>query len=274
VLDIRLGHGASAVVEEPFNQLNIESVITTQQIGISRPFIADTRRQLNLGVTFGQRRNRTTLDGEPFSFTPGEVDGQTTVRDWSFYQDLVQRFDRHVVAMRSTFVWGRNNLSEASIPDQPPRSYHLWVGQIQTVSNLTDAGTQLVLRGNIQHTSDRLVPLERLGIGGRYSVRGYRENQLVRDNGYILNAELVYPLLRNEGEKQQLAIVPFLDLGRGANKDEPADRLASAGIGFQGRWGGLEGELFLAKRLKTPATKPGSNLQDRGIHLQVRYAFL
>jgi hemolysin activation/secretion protein len=274
VLDLRFGRGASAVVEEPFSQLNIRSNVSSQQIGISHPFFAETRRQLNLGVTYGERRNSTTLDGEPFSFTPGEIDGKTTVRDWSFYQDLVHRFDRHVLAMRSTFVWGRNNLSDLPLTGKPPRNYSLWVGQIQTVSNLTDTGVQLIMRGNLQYTSDHLVPLERLGIGGRYSVRGYRENQLVRDSGYILSAEIVYPVFSNEAEKQRLAIVPFLDLGRGANEDEPANRLASIGVGFQGRWGGLEGELFLAKRLKTLPTEPGSNLQDRGIHLQVRYAFL
>jgi hemolysin activation/secretion protein len=274
VLDMRVASGASAVVEEPFSQLNIKSQVSSRQIGISHPLFVDTRRQLGLGVTFSERESRTTLDGEPFSFTQGEVDGNTRVRDWSFYQDYVQRFDRHVLALRSTFIWGRNNLSESSLPDQPPRGYRLWVGQIQTQSNLTESGLQLILRGNIQHTPDRLVPLERLGIGGRYTVRGYRENQLVRDKGYVLNAELVYPLLRDEGARRQFAVVPFLDLGHGANRNEPAERLASLGIGFQGRWGGLEGELFLAKRLKTPSVDTHGNLQDRGIHMQVRYAFL
>lgn len=274
VLDVRFGRGDSVIVEEPFSLLNIRSIVDTSQVGLSHPVIADTRRQLNLGITWGERRNRTTLDGEPFSFSAGEVDGKTTVRDWSFYQDYAQRFDRHVLALRSTFVLGRNNLTDNAVPGQPPRNYRLWVGQIQTLSNLNDTGTQLVLRGNLQYTSDRLVPLERLGIGGRHSVRGYRENQLVRDTGYVVNVELVQPLLRDETRRLRLNLVPFIDLGRGSNQDEPHSRLASLGIGFQGQWGGLDGEIFFARHLKTPIGQNHKSLQDQGIHLQVRYAFM
>ena len=273
-LELRATSGASVVLEQPFDQLNIRSKVDSRQVMVSHPLVAGSRRQFSLAAGFSQRRSRTTLDGEPFSFTPGEVDGKTTVRDWSFSQDYVERFDRHVLAVRSTFVWGRNTLAGSSLPGEPPRRYRIWVGQAQTQSTLADTGTQLVLRGNLQRTADRLVPLERLGIGGRYTVRGYRENQLVRDQGYVVNAEIVHPLRRDNGDGSQLAIVPFLDLGRGANRDEPAECLAAVGIGLQGRWHGFEAELFMAKRLKTPSPDSHGNLQDHGIHLQVRYALL
>lgn len=273
-LDLRFAHGASIVVEEPFDLLDIRSVTDTRQIGLGHPVVSDTRRQLALGIIYGERSTRTTLDGEPFSFTPGEKTGKTTVRDWSIYQDYVQRFERHVLALRSTFLWGRNNLARDALPGQPPRRYRMWVGQFQWLARLGDTGTQLVVRGNLQYTPDRLVPLERLGIGGRHTVRGYRENQLVRDNGCIANVELVHPLLNDQEGRRHLNIVPFIDLGSGRNHGETHDRLASTGIGFQGRWGGFDGEIYFARRLKTPATEAHGSLQDRGIHLQVRYAFM
>ena len=46
----------------------------------------------------------------------------------------------------------------------------------------------------MQLTPDPLLPIEQIAIGGIDTVRGYRENQLVVDNGWMTSAELRIPL--------------------------------------------------------------------------------
>ncbi|HZP86228.1 MAG TPA: ShlB/FhaC/HecB family hemolysin secretion/activation protein [Burkholderiales bacterium] len=275
MLDVHLAHASSSVIEEPLRDLNIESIVETREIGITHPVIDRSRTRLVLGVGYSQRVNRTSLDGEPFSFVAGESSGRVKVEDWRFTQELVQRFDGHVLALRSALTWGSNNLdAQALIPGQAARHYRLWIGQAQTLSTLWDAKADLVLRATVQYAWDRLVPLEKLSVGGRFSVRGYRENTLVRDQGYYATAELQWPAVGDRRARRRLELVaPFLDFGRASDRGEPADSLASLGLGVRGQYEKLEGELFYGLRLMSAPVKTSGDLQDHGIHLQLRYNF-
>ena len=96
---------------------------------------------------------------------------------------------------------------------------------------------QLFLRLDAQLTTDPLLPLEQMAVGGRFSVRGYRENTLVRDNGLIGSLEARMPLVRNTRWAELLQLIPFVDAGWGWNQRiaTPAPRtLASLGLGV--RW--------------------------------------
>jgi hemolysin activation/secretion protein len=271
LLNVRAAHGSSSVIEEPLDSLNIDSDVNSEEIGVSHPFIDTARRKFTLGVSYGNRENRTSLDGQPFSFVAGEQTGHTIVRDWRFFQDFLQRFDKHVIALRSTLAWGNNNVdNESVIPGQPNRRFFLWVGQGQTASSLWDGRAELVSRVIYQHTPDTLTPVERLSLGGRYSVRGYRENQLVRDKGYMFSAELRYPILGEARSKQQLTLVPFVDYASASNHGGGNEKLASIGLGLQWNFKRLDGELFYGKQLKRPSVESNGDLQDHGIHFRVR----
>jgi hemolysin activation/secretion protein len=134
-----------------------------------------------------------------------------------------------------------------------------------------DNGAQALLRGFIQTTSDRLVPLERASIGGVATLRGYRENQLVRDEGYAISAEFHYPALGRFTAPRVLDVIAFVDHGAARNQDEASERLTSAGLGLNARYRGLSAELYFAKRLERLSDDNGSNLQDKGVHVQIRY---
>jgi hemolysin activation/secretion protein len=59
------------------------------------------------------------------------------------------------------------------------------------------------------------LPLEQMAIGGRFSVRGYRENTMVRDHGLIVSLEGRIPLVENRRWAEFVQLVPFVDFGRG-----------------------------------------------------------
>jgi len=76
-----------------------------------------------------------------------------------------------------------------------------------------------------------------VAVGGRYTVRGYEENTLVRDNAFLASLEARVPLVRNARFADYLELAPFYDYGRawntGTDTPNPLD-LASVGIGL--RW--------------------------------------
>ena len=276
---IALEHGDSAVVEQPAAALEINGQLSSVDVGLSQTVLESLAHKLSVGVNRVGRSNRTLLMGVPFSFTPNEPEGVTRETLWRVWQDYSYRTPTQVVALRSTFTAGRNNLIDiAGLPpiDSPAKAFHLWTGQAQWGRQIMDNGAQLVLRGTLQHTSDRLLALDGLALGGVNTVRGYRENTLVRDAGAIANLEFDYPLQRNAGTGAQINLIPFADYGRARNAGGPVTTLASAGLAARVQWMRFYVDLAVAKRLRSsdaPAASSPSRLQDAGIHLQVAYRF-
>jgi len=87
------------------------------------------------------------------------------------------------------------------------------VGAIPVGRRLTDWGLQALTRLDVQLASAPLLPLEQIAVGGRYSVRGYRENQLVRDNGVIGSVEARVPVVRNVSWADVVELASFMDAG-------------------------------------------------------------
>ena len=186
--------------------------------------------------------------------------------------DLTLRREAVVAALRSTFAGGRNNLAEpALLAEQAPRHYRYWQGQAQVALGSGRGGAPWQLRALAQIGRDRLVPLEQLSLGGRGTVRGYRENQLVRDSGWAIGLEYHHALWGGAADRRRLTLVPFIDAGRARDRGAPATRLASAGLGLMAAWDGWEAELFYGRRLEDPPVDTHGDLQDRGIHFSLRY---
>lgn len=271
-------HGESSVVEEPMRALGIKSVIDSREAGFSQVLAESLRHKFTLGLTQSERKNSTTLLGMPFSFTPGEPNGVTKVSAWRFWQEYVYRDERQAVALRSTFTQARNNLqSVAGLPPGTPEvdhRYGVWLGQAQYVRQVMDNGAQIIVRGTMQETDRTLASLDRMSIGGVYTVRGYRENQLIRDTGHIVNVEFSYPWLRGE-RGSDLVLIPFYDRGRGKNRGEAATVLSSAGLATRAHWQGFSLDLAVAKRLEHPdfGGQDRRTLQDKGVHVQLSHDF-
>jgi hemolysin activation/secretion protein len=107
-------------------------------------------------------------------------------------------------------------------------------------------------------------------VGGRYSVRGYREYSLVRDNATLASIEARVPIYTTAAGVERLFIAPFVDYGRSWNSqvDTPEPKtLASVGAGLIWNipWKDSRFELYWGKQLNR--YKLGDDdLQDHGIH--------
>jgi hemolysin activation/secretion protein len=264
--------GKSSVIEEPMRTINIESMVTRYELGISRPVVESLSRRVSLGLAYAEEKSATTLSGIPFSFTPGEVDGVTRNKTLRLSQDWSEVGTVSVFTLHSLFNFGRNNNQGGDL-NAPDRQCLYWNGQASWIGNLLENGTQLVLRGTLQRSRNRLLSMDRSSIGGVNTVRGYRENQLVRDRSTMGSIELRFPILSGGKTGHSLQLVPFVDAGIGANQGESSDSLRSAGIGVNWRYTGWHADLNWASRLKSVPAPANQVTQDRGIHFQLGYNF-
>jgi hemolysin activation/secretion protein len=275
----------SKVVEEPFNQIDVESTSSSILAGFSWPVIRTLDDELRLEALLERERSTTSLLGRRFSFSEGVDDGRTDITALRLVQQWQRRSQDQVIALRSTESIGLDLLgatkNSGNIPDG---QFFSWLGQAQFARRLFGSDWQLSLRGDVQLTPDPLLPIERIAIGGFDTVRGYRENQLVVDNGWITSAELRIPLgelavpgLSPEPDDGALQLVPFVDAGGGWNVDAPDpedDVIYAVGAGL--RWQPnrrLDLRLDFAPPL-VDVTKPEEDdLQDLALYFELVMRF-
>jgi hemolysin activation/secretion protein len=269
------------VVEESLAAVDIRSRTSGGEIGASQALVDTLARRVELGLAFGRRTSATTLLGLPYSFTAGETNGVSEVRSWRFSQDWTERWETAALAVRSLLAFGTNNVDASSALAQaipatlvPERRYMVWTGQAQHVDTALGFAGELRLRGSAQYTAQHLLPLEQFASGGVGSVRGYRENAILRDRGFSASVEYRYPLRPISEDGQRLTLLSFIDLGGGANTHAPWQSLSSAGAGLSWQSGGLSAELSYARRISRLANPTSGNLQDRGIQFQLGYRAL
>ena len=263
------------VIEEPFSALDLQSVTQTYGLSLNLPLIRSPTRQVAIGAALQHRENRSKLLGVPFSFVPGSEDGITSITALRFLQEWVERQRDRAIAARSTISFGLKALG-ASTDTDPDSRFIAWLGQFQWVENLNDRGLQAMVRGEAQVSSDRLLPMEQFAVGGLYSVRGYRVDQLVRDSGLVLSAELRAPLFADPIGVRNLQLALFADYGLARNKggvNSTPNDIGSVGLGLL--WEPhprVNAELYWGYRLRD-VPNPKYDLQDYGIDFAVNFQF-
>ena len=278
-LKVRYQRNDSSVVEDRFSPLDIDSRSEIFTLTLRHPLYRTLRHEFALSVTGERLQSRTSLLGEPFDFSLGAEHGVATDTAIRFTAEWLDRTPNQVIAVRSRFSVGVDALGatihdDADIPDG---QFFVWLGQIQWGRRLPFYDIQLLFRLDGQLTTEPLLPLEQIAVGGRFSVRGYRENTLVRDNGVIASLEVRIPLIRNRRWAEVVQVVPFADFGAGWNQHVPTPDPATLGsIGLGLRWTATwqtfvplraQVEVFWGYRLKDVDTE-GGDLQDHGLHLQ------
>ena len=234
---------SSEVVEPPFDQLDIESDYYQYKLTLRQPVIQTPNQELALGLTFDRQQNETSLLGISFPLSPGaDSKGRTRISTLRFFQEWTQRGEGEVIAVRSQFSFGIDTFNPTINQDPPDSLYFLWRGQAQWV-RLLAPDTLLLVRTDLQLADRPLVPVEQFGLGGLFTVRGYRQDALLTDNGVFASVELRLPIFREPRQEMVLQIVPFVDFGSAWNNSGEAERsrrinpdpstLVSVGLGLR-----------------------------------------
>jgi hemolysin activation/secretion protein len=272
-LGVRASRENTGIIGYPFNELDIKSQTSGLGCWIRQPLFQTPNREFALGVSFDRRQNHSELLGESFNISPGAVNGWMTVSVLGISQEYIERGQNHVLALRSTFNVGLDVLgsTDNGVRGDANGKFFAWLGQAQYIHRLFNTQNQLVLRASGQWTDDSLLALEQMSIGGYSTVRGYLENQLVRDKGVAGSVEFRVPVLFNKSSKPIVQLAPFFDAGGAWNvggSTEPTS-LYSIGIGLLlTPCNNVSAQLYWGHRLRE-IQLPDNNPQDYGITFQV-----
>ncbi|MEH1969733.1 ShlB/FhaC/HecB family hemolysin secretion/activation protein [Nostoc sp.] len=279
-LTFNYGITSSNVIEPPFNILDIQSDSRYYELTFRQPIVQTPTQEFALGLTASRRESdissllqREGLPGSELS--PGaDEQGRTRVSALRFFQEWTSRNSREVIALRSQFSLGIDVLNPTINQNPPDSRFFAWQGQAQW-ARLLAPETLFLLRLNTQLASRTLLPIEQFGLGGQDSVRGYRQDYLLTDNGTFVSAEVQVPILRLPQIDSTLQVVPFVDFGVGWNssdKENPdLNTLAAVGLGL--RWS--QGDRFTVRLdWGIPLVSVNSNertLQENGLYFSLLY---
>jgi hemolysin activation/secretion protein len=232
-------HGSrlnTSLVEEPFPPLGVTSLTDSYGVALRQPVYQTANQEFALAVGFDRRENKTWLLDQPFNVSPGAVNGEMVVSVLRLSQEWLQRGANHVLALRSIINVGLDvfGATDNGIPLQPNGQFVSWLGQGQYIQRLFHTQNELLLRVSGQWTEDPLLALEQFSVGGFETVRGYLENQLVRDRAIVSSVEVRFPFLFNKAGAGILSVAPFFDFGGGwdVRASTPPTTIYSTGLGL------------------------------------------
>jgi hemolysin activation/secretion protein len=297
--DTTIGAHASkldtSIIEQPFASGAVLNAFGSETVNygvfLRQPFFQTPNHEAAITIAFDRGQNDTTFFGQPFSISPGAVNGRMIVSALRLSQEWLGRDQNQVLALRSTFNVGLDVLNATDHPNVqsefigtnfvstyvPNGQFFSWLGQVQYVRRLFNTQNQLLFRLTGQVSDKPLLALEQISIGGAETVRGYRENTLVRDQGIISSLEFRVPVLFNKAGAGIVDIAPFFDFGGGWNlkgspePDKP-DTIYSTGLGLllaPNKY--VNAQLYWGYRLRHIPMPPDKNAQDLGLHFQVNF---
>lgn len=263
----------SSVTEELYKDMDIKSRSETYGLKLRHPLYRTARGEIAVSVAGEFRESRSWLLGRSFSFSLGEQDGVAKVSVLRIGQEFLHRGNNSILAFNSTFNVGISALGSTTNASEPDSRFFSWLGQFMYLSRIGKSATQLMFRTNAQLAAESLLSIERFGLGGMNSVRGYRNNVLVRDNGVNSSIELRIPLLQDEKGWGTIQAVPFIDYGYGWNTDYATphpDTIIGVGGGF--RWSirdWVQIEAYYGYGVNKVNVE-SEKLSDQGVHFQLR----
>lgn len=272
------------LIEQPFAPLDINT--NTEIIGMSlrHPIYKTVTDEVALSIIGEHLFTQSFFGDTPIDLFRGFQNGAATVSALRFAQDWTHRAVDTVLALRSRFSVGINVLGATinANSDTPDGQFFSWLGQFQGIKQFGENffGMQLLGHIDLQLTNSPLFPLEQVAGGGRYSVRGYREVTILRDNMFIASIEPRFPLVRWASGEPMVQLAPFADVAHGwnlgenrpspvtTNPDFP-DTLASVGVGL--RWNILPKdrasfEVYWGQQLNHVDFNHNT-IQDHGVHI-------
>jgi hemolysin activation/secretion protein len=212
--------------------------------------------------------------GRPFTISPGSVNGELDLTILRLGVDWTRRTRESVFTLRSAISAGIDALGATDQKEEPDSEFLTWLVESQYSRRMNKRGDLLVLHGGLGLANDSLPPPAQVCLGGRYTVRGYRENFLVRDNGFYGGVDYQIPVVTDEKELGwNLWLVPFVDGGIAWDHRTPStEGLLSAGLGIRANYSDwFRAELFYGVPI-TDRDDSSDDLQDEGIHFRMSLA--
>jgi hemolysin activation/secretion protein len=257
------------ITQGDFKAFDISGSSTYYDVSLRQPLVRSPRTEVALSLGLGYRTGKTLVSDLVVD------ESVTTVL--RFGQDWLKRDPKGFWAVNSQFNFGTDWLG-ATRGKTPDGQFFSWTGQAGR-TQLLNADNLLHLQANWQLTPDPLLPSQQFVMGGRQSLRGFRQNFRSGDNGVSLSIEHQVTLQRNLAGVSVLQLAPFIDAGvvwNAANNPSPLPpQTFLAGLGVGLRWQPTE-KWDLRLDYGLPLVRPrdrGHNLQDTALYFNLKYRF-
>lgn len=214
----------------PFEKLNIEGNSYNYSGYVSQQFISTRKIDFSGDLSVNFRQVTTFFDEFPLYTT--QVRSLVAGLNFQYRDNWGYWSTRHAFANGLDLLGGNVR-------------FFKYNGYATRVHNFGH-GIIGIFRGALQLSDDMLPPVEQFQIGGSTTVRGYSEGLLIGDNGYLLSAEIRFPLPflpKQVGKFQvrdRIRGLVFCDHGGAFPDDGDAssphhyDYLTSVGMGLRG----------------------------------------
>jgi len=266
-IQFRIPPYQNRVIQEDFEDLNIEGNSLQYEISYRQPLIRTPAEEFALSLGFAYQDSQTFVDDEGLRFGFGpQDDGVTRTSVLKFGQDYIRRDPRGAWALRSQLSFGLGIFGATNTAFPPNGQFFSWLGQVQRVQRLGE-NHLLIVQGDLQLSADPLFPAQQFVVGGALSLRGYRQNIRAGDNGFRFSVENRITLSRDRSDLPNLQLAPFVDVGKVWNHPDNPNELFGqtflAGVGL-----GLLWEPIPNLNLRVDYGFPLMDLEDRGDDLQ------
>ena len=274
------------IIQSSFAELDLKvnsrNYDLTWQQPILRRATSEVNREFSLSVTASRRESDAFIDNLPQPLSAGaDENGEIRTSILSFGQQWLQRDREQVISARSQFNFGLDAFDATTLDEEPNSQFFSWRGQISYLHLLNDPmdnsiGSTILIDSQLQLSADPLISTEQFSLGGANSVRGYLQDALLSDNGFLVSAELRVPVARLTQLDTTVQITPFIDFGTGWNADDSVlkhETLLATGFGIL-----LQSPRNLSARLDwgiplLESSSEGSSLQGDGVYFQLEYDF-
>lgn len=206
-------YGNNGIIEQPFNGLGLNGISQIYSLGIRHPLLRSAteknRSEFVLSLSIDHLENQDQLLGFGFPVSRGSDEaGQIKTTVLRFAQEWQYRDVSQFAFLRSQFSLGLD-IGSTTAPAFNNGQFFAWRGD--TIwSRKLPGKLVFVSKAGLQFSDRLLVSSEQLSAGGE-TVRGYRQDGALGDNGFLGSLEVRIPIF--DGSKGRLGIAPFFDVG-------------------------------------------------------------
>jgi hemolysin activation/secretion protein len=268
-LQLRIAPSRYRVTQKEFQALDISGSSSYYDLGFRQPIHRSLQQEFALSTGISHRRGKTLVSDLQID------ESVTTVLRLG--QDWVKRDAKGYWGLRSQLNIG-TGLFGATTSREVDGQFISWTGQAERVQ-FFGLNQSLQTQLNWQLTPDALPPSQQFLLGGRQTLRGYRQNVRSGDNGVSLSIEPRFTVHRNIVGDPVFQIAPFLDAGvtwnHASNPTVTAKQNLLAGVGVGLLWQPTE-RWQLRLDYGAPLVQVRErerNLQDAALYFGLRYQF-
>jgi hemolysin activation/secretion protein len=193
--------------------------------------------------------------------------------------DYLRRGVDQVVAVSATLTHGLDGTGAGAGLTPPKQGFNALLVQVNYARRLSADGLEFRARLSGQLTDSTLYSGERFSAGGETTVRGYRENLVLADEGVIASVELGRPLRLTRAPNGgaafdwgAFAVTGFIDAAALRNSEDPQPERKLASLGAALAWtpsDAFAAQLTYGYALTRPPATGARNIQDEGLSFRV-----